>query len=376
MTIEELTTYQKLADAFYSCKKPSWWKERVQRFEANLTLNLLELQRELRTGTYTVRPTNKFIINERGKERHIEAPSIRDRIVQKVLCKYVLVPQLTKHLIYDNYASLKNRGTSFARKRIDILIRKYINMYGNDGHVLKIDIKRFFDNINHEILKSMVRDKIHESEEIMELIDYIIDSSSDSDKGLNLGSEAPQIFAIFYLTEFDNYIKTVKGVKYYGRYMDDMFIISQDKEYLESLLVDIKKQLKAIKLNINTRKTHITKLSHVFTFMQIKYHVNNGRIIKRPTHKKVSRERRKLKRYKNQYKLGNMTEFEIHNCYLSWRNVVVKDCNHCKRTIQSIDDLYDMLFPMKEKYNKLTRTQIINSIYRDYFEKDFILITY
>ena len=101
MTIEEITTYEKLADAFYSCKKPSWWKEQIQRYEVNLSLNLLELQREVREGLYRVGPTNNFTINERGKIRHIKAPNIKDRIVQKVLCKYILVPQLTKYLIKD-----------------------------------------------------------------------------------------------------------------------------------------------------------------------------------------------------------------------------------------------------------------------------------
>ena len=376
MTIEKLTTYQKLADAFYSCKKPSWWKEQVQRYEANLSLNLLELQREVREGVYRVSPTNNFTINERGKIRHIKAPNIKDRIIQKVLCKYILVPQLTKYLIYDNYASLKDRGTSFARKRIDILLRKYINMYGSDGYILQVDIRKFFDNVDHKVLKRMLHERIHEPKEIMELIDYIVDSSSEGDKGLNLGSEAPQIFAIFYLTEFDNYIKTVKGVKYYGRYMDDMFIISHDKEYLKSLLVDIKKQLKAVKLNTNARKTHITKLSHGFTFMQIKYHVDNGHIVKRPTHKKIARERRKLRHYKKQFNAGNLNEFDINNCYKSWRNVVIKDCNACKSTIQSIDSLYNVLFPVKQKYNKFTRTQIIDRIYKDYFEPQFATLNY
>ena len=110
MTIEELTTLEKLNSAFYESARISHWKETTQRYKANLLLNNIKLQDELRNGTYRVSKTTDFDLSERGKVRHIEAPAIRDRIVQKVLCKYILIPYLTKPLIYDNYASLKRRG--------------------------------------------------------------------------------------------------------------------------------------------------------------------------------------------------------------------------------------------------------------------------
>lgn len=104
------------------------------------------------------------------------------------------------------------------------MLRRFIREYGSDGYILQIDIKKYFDSVNHEILKQMVHKCIHESQDIMNLIDYVIDTSSDKDTGLNLGAEAPQILAIYYLSEVDNFIKSVKSIKYYGRYMDDMFI--------------------------------------------------------------------------------------------------------------------------------------------------------
>ena len=274
MTIEELTTLEKLNNAFYLAAKESKWKPATQRYHSNLLLNNLELQEELRNGTYRVEPTVNFWINERGRQRYIESPKIRDRIVQKVLTTEILIPYLTKPLIYDNYASLKGRGTSFARKRIDVLLQRFIRNHGTDGYVLLIDIKKYFPSIDHTILKKMVHDRIHEPPEIMNLIDYVIDTSSNSEIGLNLGSEAPQIFAVFYLSLIDSFIKTVKGIKYYGRYMDDMFIISESKEELKNLLEEIKEQLAGLKLEINERKTHITKLSRGFTFMQVKYNVD------------------------------------------------------------------------------------------------------
>ena len=360
MNIYELTTLENLNNAFYECARASSWKESTQHYQTNLLINNLKLQEELRTGSYTVSPPHKFTLNERGKLRNIEAPAVRDRIIQKLMCQKILIPQLTKPLIYDNYASLKDRGTAFARKRIDILLRKYIKQHGRNGYVLQVDIKKYFESVDHATLKEMVHKRIKEPKEVMDLIDYMIDSSSSSDKGLNLGSEAPQIFAIYYLSRLDNYIKSVKGVKYYGRYMDDMFVFATSKEELQMLLKDIKEQLAEVKLEINEKKTHITKLSHGFTFMQIKYSISNNRIIKRPTHNKIVRERRRLKKFKTLYEKGLVSELYVQNCYKSWRNGVLKDCNAAHGTIHSLDMLYNSLFQNLEVFQRLSRNEIID----------------
>lgn len=365
MTFEELTTVEKLNNAFKECSKISHWKESTQRYKANMLLRNLELQNELRSGEYKIGNTIDFVICERGKRRQIKAPVIKDRIVQKVLCKEILIPALTKPLIYDNYASLKDRGTSFARKRIDIMLRRYIRKYGENGYILQIDIRKFFESIDHQTLREMVHERIKEPKEIMDLIDYIIDTSSDSDVGLNLGAECPQIFAVYYLSGIDNYIKTVKGIKYYGRYMDDIFIISDSKDELKSILEDIKYRLGDIKLRINERKTHITTLKHGFTFMQIKYNVQDGRIIKRPTRSKIARERRRLKKYKKKLEQGKMSLLDIQNCYKSWRNNILKDCNACSRSIHELDKLFERLFLKHESYRKVTREQLIRKAYRE-----------
>lgn len=366
MDLEELFTLENLNEAFYESAKISYWKDSTQRYRANLLPNNIKLQDDLLNGTYKVSPTVNFKINERGKIRDIEAPAVRDRIVQKVICKKILVPQLSKYFIYDNYASIKNRGTSFARKRLDILLRRYIREYGNDGYILKVDIKKFFESIDHTVLKQMLLCKLKVSKPIMALIFYCIDTSSKTDKGLNLGAEIPQVLAIFYLSELDNYIKSVKGIKHYGRYMDDMFIIAGNKAELKELLADIKAQLARLKLEVNDKKTIITTLHHGFTFMQIKYNVVGGKIIKRPTRSKIVRERRRLKKYKGLHEQGLMSEIDIRNCYKSWRNGLIKDCNACYKTVQTMDRLYDELFPIKEIKIKQSRNDIINQAFRGY----------
>ncbi len=370
MTIEELTTLDKLNDAFYQCAKASNWKETTQRYRSNLLFKNIQLQKELRDGTYKVQPTYNFKLKERGKERDIKAPSIRDRIVQKVLMHEVLVPNLTKPLIYDNYASLKNRGTTMARKRVEVMLRRYIRKYGSEGYVLQIDIRKYFDSIDHEILKRMVHERIKESKEIMDLIDYIIDTSSDGKTGLNLGSEAPQIFAIYYLHRLDSYVKVVKGVKFYGRYMDDIFILHPDKAYLQQLLIEIKDLLSTLKLQVHPTKTHIVKLTKGFTFLQIKYNIYDRKIIKRPTRPKIVRERRRLKKHKNLLDTGRATKEDICNWYKSWRQSIVKDCNRYLRTIKNLDNLFYKLFGVLIGYTKSFRTTIVLQIYKEVTYED------
>lgn len=365
MTIEEFSSLEKLNAAFYECAKVSAWKDSTISYKVNLLKNNVKLRNDLRNGTYKISPTVNFILNERGKIRYIESPVMRDRIVQKILCKDILVPKLTKYLIYDNYASLKNRGTTFARKRLDIALRNFIKKFG-DGYILKIDIKKYFDNIDHEILKNMIQKNIHEPKEILNLIYYIIDNSSKSNKGLNLGSEVPQILAVYYLNPLDTYIKTVKGIKYYGRYMDDIYIFSNNKDELKELLIKIKEILVKLKLEINDKKTTITKISHGFTFMQIKYSIDNGKVIKRPTHSKIVRERRRLRMYKKLYDVGKISEKYVHNCYKTWRNSLIKDCNASKTSIKAMDQLYTSLFPLHEDVKKSSRKEVITNFLDEY----------
>lgn len=365
MTLEELTTLEKLNNAFNDCAKVSFWKEPTQRYRTNLLINNLKLQEDLRSGKYEISPTTNFTINERGKKRGIKAPALRDRVIQKVLCQQIFIPQLTKSLVYDNYASLKGRGTAFARKRIDVFLHRFMCHYGADGYILQIDIKKYFDNIDHETLKDMLHKKLHEPDDVMRLIDYIVDTSSDGNKGLNLGAEAPQIFAIYYLAGLDNYIKSVKGVKYYGRYMDDIFIFSESKKYLKTLLQDIKEQLGNVKLEINERKTHITPLRHGFTFLQVKYNIVGQKVIKRPTRAKIIRERRRLKKFKNKWEQGIMSDLDISNAYKSWRNSLLKDCPQSKTTMYHMDALFKSLFYTIKPYTRPKREKLIRSIFKD-----------
>lgn len=155
-----------------------------------------------------------------------------------------------------------------------------------------------------------------------------------------------------------------------------MFILGKDKEELKLLLEDIKRELCKLKLRVNEKKTHIVKLSHGFTYMQIKYSIDGKKIIKRPCRKKVTRERRRLKKHRNLLDKGVVDKIYIYNCYMSWRNSVNADHNACKRTINTLDSLFNKLFGSIKKKKKLTREDILREAFENNSEYTNMLLTF
>ena len=371
-TLEQLMELQNLNECAWECTRQSRWKESTQRYLSDMLQKNLELREELLSGQYRVKPTIDFTLNERGHIRQIEAPVVRDRIVQKSLMKHVLIPSLAPYLIYDNYASLKNRGTSFARKRFEVMLHRYINKYGTDGYILLIDVKKYFNNIDHDVLKRLIAPRLKDQPaDVMQLIHYIIDTSSKTGKGLNLGSECPQIFAIYYMNPVDQFVKVVKGVKYYGRYMDDIFVIGRSKAELRTLLTEIESKFAELLLEVNHKKTHIVKLRHGFTWLQIKYTVApTGHITKTMSHNKIVRERRRLKAFRRMLDSGQMTAEEIWRAYQSWRGSVINDHNVCHHSVKAMGALYDSLFPSHIEQQTPSRRAFVNQANREADSKD------
>ena len=377
-TIKSITSLGALSQCAWECSKQSRWKEHTQRFLIDLLPRALKIQEEVRNGTYRVKPTNDFILNERGHIRHIESPAICDRDVQKSLMKQVLTPSLRPCLIYDNYASLTQRGTDFARKRFRIMLQRYIQKYGTDGYILLGDVSKYFENVDHEILKQLITPKIvNEPDDVKRLIYYIIDTSSKTDKGLNLGGEPPQIFAVYYLNRLDQFVKVVKGVKYYGRYMDDFFVIGRTKKELRNLLEEIRGVLASLGLSINDKKTHIIRLSHSFTWLQIKYIIKpTGKILRVMSHDKIVRERRRLKAFRRQVDKGNMTDDDVWQCYQSWRGSQEKDHTNCHRSLTKMDHVYSSMFKPATKRPRQKRSDIVRQVNREAEPTDLKYISY
>lgn len=212
--------------------------------------NLVQLWRELKNETYIPSDYIEFKVYE-PKERVIHAPRIRDKVVQ-FSAHTVLQEVYYNKFIDSSYACLEERGTHRAVDKVQHNMRHCKWKYG-DGWILKMDVAKFFYSINRDILKHILRKRIKD-EKFLVLLDKIIDSSPEGEKGIPLGNVTSQDFANIYMNEVDQYAKRFLCLKYYCRYMDDIIIVVQTKEEAQNTRDNIIKFLnEKLDLQINDK---------------------------------------------------------------------------------------------------------------------------
>jgi retron-type reverse transcriptase len=202
----------------------------VLEHDRNRENNLKDLQEALINKTYKTSVYTTFTIHE-PKERIIfRLPYYPDRIVHHAVMN-ILEPIFVSTFTADTYSCIKKRGIHAAMRSLKDTLRDQTGTQ----YCLKLDITKFYPNVDHDILKGLLRKKIKDHD-LLQLLDGIIDSA----EGLPIGNYLSQYLANFYLTYFDHWIKEIGGVKYYFRYADDMVILSGSKSYLHQVLADIR----------------------------------------------------------------------------------------------------------------------------------------
>ena len=329
-----ITNYVNLLKALNQAAHHVSWKVSVQHYITHPLSKIDRIQKNLINKKPIHKGFIKFDCKERGKVRHIQAVHFSERIVQKCLCKQVLYPVYTHFLIKDNYANQIGKGLSFARKRFENFIHQFYKKYGKEGYILFIDFKSYFPSINHNILKQQYR-RFFTDSDLLYLIDYLVDTYGEN--GLGLGSETCQLHGILYARNLDDFIKCNLSIKYYGRYMDDSFIICENKEKLLNIRDKIYKKAEELKLNINKKKTIIKDLKHGFSFLKTRYFITDtGKLVKRPTQYAITKEKRKLRKLIKNKKLTNK---QILESFISWKGSV--QTRMCRRILYKMKkDLY------------------------------------
>lgn len=263
--MEDIRLTEELFEAYYSCRKKKRNTHNALRFELNYEHNLIELAAEIRQGIYQPASSIAFIVNKPVK-REIFAADFRDRVVHHWLIGKLnfLFEQV---FIYDSYACRLSKGTHLGIKRVNGFIRQCSCGYTKDCYILKLDIKGFFMHISKNVLYDKLSEFIEkyyrapDKKLVMEVCRRIIfnnpvqnvtikgrksnwnglprDKSlfcAEENCGLPIGNLTSQVFANFYMNEFDHFIKDNLGVSYYGRYVDDFVIVHNDKSFLTSLI--------------------------------------------------------------------------------------------------------------------------------------------
>ena len=293
MNYEDVVSFDALYKGLQKCKRSASWKDSVAGYSANALKNTLRLKQDLSGGEYKIRPYNTFIVTD-PKRREVMATNIRDRQFQRALCDGILYEDLTEHFIYDNCACQKGKGNDFALDRMEEHLHRFYRKHGTNGYILKCDIHHFFAETRHDVAKAAVRKRVKDDNVYAAVCDII--DSFGGDKGIGLGSQVSQLVQLSVLDDLDHYIKERLHIKHYIRYMDDFVLIHEDKAYLRKCLIQIEDKLRLIGLTLNS-KTQIFPVGQVVEWLQWRFVLTDtGRVIKKPSKSKITRERKKLKR--------------------------------------------------------------------------------
>lgn len=297
------------------CCRDVRWKDSVIGYELHAPRNTYDLIRDIRNGTYKISPYQTFTIYE-PKKRVIVATRIRDRQFQMSLCEAGLYEDITEHFIHDNCACQKGKGTDFALKRIKTHMRRFYQEHGKEGWVLKLDVKHFFPTTRHDVAKAAIAKRVNDPRAAQVVFDVI--DSFGGDAGIGLGSQISQLVELSVLDDLDHFIKEELRIKYYVRYMDDMVLIHEDKEYLKYCWGEIEKKLNQIHLELN-KKSCMYPLSQGVKFLQWRFVLTeSGKIKQTMNSDKLGKERRRLKALLLKEARGELEEGTAERSLQAW----------------------------------------------------------
>ncbi len=240
-----IISIENLQLADLKARKGKGYQYGVQTHDKNRQANIIHLHEMLLSKTYTTSPYTIFKIFD-PKERDVyRLPYFPDRIVHHAAMNY-LERIFVRGFTSDTYSCIKGRGIHSAFYKL----QRVLHDQPGTRYCLKLDIKKFYPSVDHDILKGLIRRKIKDKD-LLWLLDNIIDSA----EGLPIGNYLSQYFANFYLSFFDHWIKEVLRVKYYFRYADDIVILADSKPYLHQTLSDIREYL-SVNLNLKVKENY------------------------------------------------------------------------------------------------------------------------
>ena len=243
--------------AFWKAKKGKSGSEDVLRFAKNLDQHLLAMQKSITAGTIEIGNYHYFRIFD-PKERLICAASFPERILHHALMN-VCHNAFESFQIADSYACRLNKGTFAALDRATYFQNRF-------KWFLKLDVRKYFDNINHNLLFSFIARRIKDYR-VLRLFERIIDSyQSKPGCGVPIGNLTSQYFANHYLALADHFAKETLMVPGYVRYMDDMALWSNEPKKL----IEYEKQFIGFlneTLQLQTKPSIINKSEHGITFL-------------------------------------------------------------------------------------------------------------
>ncbi len=283
--------------AHQNARKGKGWYEDVKEVDSCKWFYFCILQQMFRDHKYHTSTYEVFEKEEGGKVRKIyKLPYFPDRIGQWAIIQ-IIEPHLLKTFITDTYSALPGKGIHFGLQRVKRAIAT-----DKEGckYCLKLDVHHYYQSIDHEILKSKYR-KLFKDKDLLWVLEEIIDSVSTSDSGeqgvgIPIGNYLSQYSGNLYLSDFDHWIKEQKRVKHYFRYMDDIVILSDSKNTLHSLYLDIRNYLENnLKLTIKPNYQIFPTYVRGIDFLGYRF-FEDFVLLRKSTCKRMKRKMRKIKK--------------------------------------------------------------------------------
>ncbi len=276
---------------------------------------IFKLHRELMTKEYVHDPYFDFYVCD-PKRRHIHKATVRDRVLHQAVFR-ALYPVFDKHFIFDSYSSRNDKGTHAGVERLVSACRKETNNWKKTAYALKCDVRKFFDSIDHKILRNLILKKISDPDMVW-LIDLIMASfEKEKGKALPLGNVTSQLFANVYLNELDQFAKHSLGAIHYFRYCDDFIIVHKDRALLERLISRIQLFLKEkLELELHPNKVEIRKIRQGIDFLGYVTLPHDVNIVRTNTKRRMMRKIKKAKKDLDRERITEETFGSIVSSYL------------------------------------------------------------
>ena len=334
MNYEQLCSFEVLYAAYKTARQGKREKQGAAQYEANALACTARLSRLLLSGAYKPGKFEVFTVYE-PKKRLVQAPAFVDKVVQHAIVDNILYEAITSSFIQDSYASQVWKGMHVGLNRLKEQMQDYFQKRKGhdeaarraaglpprppeqwdyaDGWILKADVHHFFASIDHNILKEKLRRKVADDRVFALMCTYI-----DSTDGLPLGYQTSQLLALMYLDEFDHWVKETLHARYYGRYMDDFYIIHEDKAYLKKCLVEIRERMDELKLELNG-KTAIFPLKNGINFLGFHTYLDSGgAVVMKLRRDSIRRMKDRIKGWKEDFPAGKISREKIVVCWKAW----------------------------------------------------------
>jgi RNA-directed DNA polymerase len=326
----EIISFENLLQSARKAQHSKRYRDNVLEFNDQLEPNLLQLQSQLQDQTYQPGAYRTFEIFE-PKPRIISAAPYRDRVVHHALCA-VIAPIFERTFIDNSYANRTGYGTHRA-------LRQFTHFCRHNNYVLQCDIRKYFPQIDHDILKSLIRRKI-KCPETLWLVDLVIDNNQNIDselvyfpgdilitplerkRGLPIGNLTSQFFANVYLNGFDHFVKEELHCHKYLRYVDDFALFATDRSYLIAAKTQITTYLATLRLQLHSAKTQLVETHHGVNFVGFRalspHATCPKKVYLRVRNDNLRRANTRFKRLRRALAQGHPLSDRIDRSYQSW----------------------------------------------------------